>query len=118
MTAEHPLDPEALAGLRALDPAGGDAVVREIAAIFLEDTPGRLAELEAAASSGNSEKFIRAAHSLKGGAAALGASKIRHAADRAESEARKNGLAAGAAALPDLHAAWRASEPHLRRLLS
>ena len=48
MTAEHLIDPEALAGLRALDPAGGDAVVREIAAIFLEDTPGRLAELEAA----------------------------------------------------------------------
>jgi hypothetical protein len=40
-----PLDAETLAGLRALDPEGGDSVVREIAGIFLEDAPGRIREL-------------------------------------------------------------------------
>jgi HPt (histidine-containing phosphotransfer) domain-containing protein len=112
-----PLDAETLAGLRALDPEGGDSVVREITAIFLEDAPGRIRELESAAARGDVERFVREAHSLKGGAASLGASLVRHASERIESSTRREGLSTGIALLPELQAAWRESEPHLRRLL-
>ncbi len=112
-----PLDAETLAGLRALDPEGGDSVVREVTVIFLEDAPGRIRELESAAARGDVERFIREAHSLKGGAASLGVSLVRQAAESIESSTRKDGLAAGIALLPELKSAWRESEPHLRRLL-
>ena len=111
------LDPETLAGLRALDPTGSDAVLREIAAIYLEDTPTRLRELEDAANGGHAERFIRAAHSLKGSSASLGVTAMRAAAERIESAARSSGLPAGVAHLPALREAWSASEPHLRRLV-
>ena len=111
------LDPETLAGLRALDPTGGDTVVREIAAIYLEDTPTRLRELEDAANAGHAERFIRAAHSLKGSSASLGVTAMRAAAERIESAARSSGLPAGVSHLPALREAWSSSEPHLRRLV-
>lgn len=117
MPDDSPLDAETLAGLRALDPSGGDAVVREIAGIFLEDTPSRLRELEEAATAGHIERFIRAAHSLKGSSASLGVTAMRAAAERAESAARSSGLAVGVTHLPALREAWIASEPALRRLL-
>lgn len=117
MLDPSPLDAETLAGLRALDPTGSDAVVREIAAIYLEDTPARLRELEDATATGNSERFIRAAHSLKGSSASLGVTAMRLAAEKTESAARSSGLTAGVAHLPALREAWSAAEPFLRRLL-
>lgn len=117
MPEVSPLDPETLAGLRALDPTGGDTVVREIAAIYLEDTPTRLRELEDAANAGHAERFIRAAHSLKGSSASLGVTAMRAAAERIESAARSSGLPAGVSHLPALREAWSSSEPHLRRLV-
>ncbi len=117
MPEVSPLDPETLAGLRALDPTGGDTVVREIAAIYLEDTPTRLRELEEAANAGHAERFIRAAHSLKGSSASLGVIAMHAAAERIESAARSSGLPAGVSHLPALREAWSSSEPHLRRLV-
>ena len=117
MIEPSPLDAETLAGLRDLDPTGGDAVVREIASIYLQDTPIRLHELEEAAAKGNTERFIRAAHSLKGSSASLGVTSLRLAAEKTESSARASGLTAGMAHLPALREAWSAVEPHLRRLV-
>ena len=111
------LAPEALAGLRDLDPTGGDSVVREIAALYLEDTPARLRELQDAAAAGHAESFIRAAHSLKGSSVSLGVSAMRAAAERLESAARSSGLPAGVAHLPALLDAWSETEPQLRRLV-
>lgn len=118
MLPESPLDAETLAGLRALDPTGGDSVVREIAAIYLEDTPARLRELEEAAVSGNADRFIRAAHALKGSSASLGVTGMRLAAEQAESAARASGLTAGLVHLTAVRAAWVSCEPSLRRLLA
>lgn len=118
MLPESPLDAETLAGLRALDPTGGDSVVREIAAIYLEDTPARLRELEEAAVSGNADRFIRAAHALKGSSASLGMTGMRLAAEQAESAARASGLTAGLVHLTAVRAAWVSCEPSLRRLLA
>ena len=112
-----PLDAETLAGLRDLDPTGGDAVVREIASIYLQDTPIRMRELQDAAAAGHAERFTRAAHSLKGSSASLGVTAMRAAAERIESTARSAGLAAGVSHLPALREAWSAVEPRLRRLV-
>jgi HPt (histidine-containing phosphotransfer) domain-containing protein len=117
MPEESPLDAATLRGLRALDPTGGDEVLREIAAIYLEDTPLRLRELDDAAAAKQTERFIRAAHSLKGSSASLGVTAMRIAAEKAESAARTSGLAAGIVHLPALRAAWESSEAPLRRLL-
>ncbi|MCE2863463.1 MAG: hypothetical protein RIR76_2404 [Verrucomicrobiota bacterium] len=118
MPEESPLNAETLAGLRDLDPAGGDEVVREIATIYLEDTPARLREMEEAAAAGNADRFIRAAHGLKGSSACLGVTAMRLAAEHAESAARASGLPAGLVHLPALRAAWISCEPALRRLLT
>jgi HPt (histidine-containing phosphotransfer) domain-containing protein len=118
MPQEPALDTETLEALRALDPTGGNEVVREIAAIYLEDAPRRLREMEAATDAGQAERFIRAAHSLKGSSASLGVTAMRLAAEKAESAARTAGLAHGSLHLPELRAAWSTCEPALRRLLA
>src|SRR5271168_4502334 len=60
--SEHPvLDPEAIAGLRALGGDDGDVFFREIVGIFLADTPMRLQELDSSLRGGDDARFIRAA---------------------------------------------------------
>jgi len=86
------IDPAAIENLRALNPDDGDDFLREIVAIFLEDTPHRLAELDQSLAAGDAAKFARAAHSIKGSSANLGAGILRAAADRLEQHARTRGL--------------------------
>lgn len=106
-----------IAALRMLDPDGGDGVLREVVTLYLEDTPLRLREMEQAAAEGANERFVRAAHSLKGGSASLGVTRVRLAAGEAETAARNGGLSAGATFLPALRKAWDEAAPHLRQLL-
>ncbi|MEY2880632.1 MAG: hypothetical protein RLZZ15_3012, partial [Verrucomicrobiota bacterium] len=40
------IDPVAIENLRSLNPGDNDEFLREIVAIFLEDTPQRIVELE------------------------------------------------------------------------
>mgnify|MGYP001114420873 CR=1 FL=1 len=87
------IDAEAIANLRALNPDDGDAFLREIVGIFLEDTPLRLAELDEALVAGDAPKFVRAAHSIKGSSANLGALQLRATAERLEHQAKSQGLA-------------------------
>ena len=91
--ADSILDPEALNNLRALDPDGGDVFLREVAGIFIEDTPKRLAELDQSLAAGDVPTFIRAAHSIKGASANLGAVALRAAAERLEHQGKTGGLA-------------------------
>lgn len=83
------LDPEAIANLRALGGEDGDAFLREIVAIFLADTPVRLAELDGALAAGEGSRFTRAAHSIKGSSSNLGAAGLQAAADRLEAKSRQ-----------------------------
>lgn len=87
------IDADAIENLRSLNPDDGDEFLREIVGIFLEDTPHRLAELDQSLASGDAAKFIRAAHSIKGSSANLGASLLRTAAERLEHHAKTTGLA-------------------------
>ena len=94
------LDPQAIENLRALNPGDNDEFLREIAQIFLEDTPKRITELDQSALAGDVEKFTRAAHSIKGSSANIGATSLRAAAERLEHQSRAQGIA-GAAGLVD-----------------
>ena len=92
--SEHPvIDPVAIENLRALNPDDNDEFLREIAGIFLEDTPLRIAELEQSLAVGDTLKFTRAAHSIKGSSSNLGAAALRAAAEALEHHARKDGIA-------------------------
>ena len=90
----HPvIDPQAIENLRILNPDDGDAFLREIAEIFLADTPKRIAELDQTLATGDAVAFVRAAHSIKGSSSNLGALALRQAAEVLENPAKKDGLA-------------------------
>ena len=92
MTAVTVLDPNAIAELRSLNPGDNDEFLREIAGIFLEDTPQRIAELDQSLAAGDAPKFTRAAHSIKGSSSNLGATGLRAVAEDLETRARAEGL--------------------------
>jgi histidine phosphotransfer protein HptB len=86
------IDSQAIENLRALNPGDNDEFLREIAGIFLEDTPLRIRELEQSLAAGDPAKFTRAAHSIKGSSANLGAMALRAVAEKLEHQSRSKGL--------------------------
>lgn len=92
MSDSSVIDPQAIESLRSLNPGDNDEFLREITGIFLEDTPLRIAELDQSRAAGDLGKFIRAAHSIKGSSANLGAVALRAAAEKLENESRIKGL--------------------------
>jgi HPt (histidine-containing phosphotransfer) domain-containing protein len=86
------IDPEAISNLRELNPGDGDAFLREIVSIYIEDTPKRIADLKSCLASGDVSAFTRAAHTIKGSSANVGAQLLRGIAERLEAVSRKEGL--------------------------
>jgi histidine phosphotransfer protein HptB len=116
--AEIPvIDPEALENLRALNPDDNDAFLREIAGIFLEDTPLRIAELEQSLAAGDAAKFTRAAHSIKGSSSNLGAMTLRAAAEKLEHQSKTAGLGDVAALVAAVKTEFARTLAELNRLL-
>ena len=116
MTPSDPLDPRTLQNLVDLDD-GGHGLLSEMIQIFREDTPDRLRDILAAAEAGDAYALSRAAHALKGGAGALGATVLQTLAADLEAEAEET-LAAGTQDLaPKLEEAFARSlaalEAHL-----
>ena len=67
------INPEAIAALRDLNPGDNDVFLMEIIGIYVEDTPMRLTELKKSLAAGETALFTRAAHTIKGSSANLGA---------------------------------------------
>ena len=86
--AEPVLDPAVIATLRQLSEPGGPDVVAEVFAIFLEETPRRLDDIDAAMEIGNVNQVHRLAHSLKGSAGNIGARAMFDACRALDEEAR------------------------------
>ena len=86
------IDSESIENLRSLNPGDGDEFLKEIIAIYLEDTPQRIAELEESLVGGDAPRFTRAAHSVKGSSANLGALAVRQVAEQLEHQSNKHGL--------------------------
>lgn len=111
------VDPDAIANLRALSPDDGDAFLKEIVAIFMDDTPKRIAELHACRISGDAATFTRAAHSIKGSSSNLGATELRAAAETLEHKSRENGLSDVDRLLAELEAAFARAKEALIKLV-
>jgi HPt (histidine-containing phosphotransfer) domain-containing protein len=111
------LDPQAIENLRALNPDDNDEFLREIAGIFLEDTPLRISELDQSALASDTAKFVRAAHSIKGSSANIGAAALRAAAEKLEHQSRTQGLADIAALVAEVKAEFSRARIALNELI-
>jgi len=111
------IDPQAIENLRSLNPGDNDEFLREITGIFLEDTPLRIAELGQSLVAGDVAKFTRAAHSIKGSSANLGAMALRTVAEKLEHQSRTEGLGNAAALVAEVRTEFARAEGELRKLL-
>lgn len=111
------LDPQAIENLRALNPGDNDEFLREIAGIFLEDTPQRIAELDQSALAGDIARFTRAAHSIKGSSANIGASSLRAAAENLEHQSRTHGFSGVAGLVEQVKAEYDRTQAALHALI-
>jgi len=92
MSSSPVIDPQAIENLRSLNPGNNDVFLKELTIIFLEDTPQRIADLDQSLVAGDTARFTRAAHSIKGSSANMGAMLLRAAAEKLEHHSRQNGL--------------------------
>jgi len=118
MSDSSVIDPQAIENLRALNPGDHDEFLREIAGIFLDDTPQRIAELTQSLTAGDTAKFTRAAHSIKGSSANLGAMILRTVAERLEHQSPKEGLAGVAPLVGEVQAEFARAEVELRKIIA
>ena len=116
MSAPVVIDLQAIEDLRALNPGDHDEFMHEIIAIFLEDTPERITELEAAFAAGDLVKFSRAAHSIKGSSANLGAAALRLVAGQLEERSRGPDVAGLPPLVASLKAEFDRTKAELNRL--
>jgi HPt (histidine-containing phosphotransfer) domain-containing protein len=101
-----------------LDRVGGDEdLLREITAIFVEEYPQLLQEIEAAIRDRSAVRLERAAHTLKGSVSNFGAQAATEAAYRLETLGRQGKLEQAEEALPDLLSEFVQLESALHQLL-
>jgi histidine phosphotransfer protein HptB len=110
------IDQEAISNLRDLNPGDGGEFLREIVAIYIEDTPKRIAELKACLKSGDAATFTRAAHTVKGSSANVGAQVLKAIAERLEHISRKEGLGSVGQLIADCEAEFGRVTVELRKL--
>jgi two-component system, sensor histidine kinase and response regulator len=102
----------------ALSRAGGDEeLLRELAALFLDDYPRNLEELKTAIAAGVAADIEHHAHSLKGSVSNFGAPEVVAAALALEQQGRNHTLEETPAALRRLESALAALKPELESLL-
>ena len=118
MSADKIIDPETIENLRMLDDDedGEDSFLREVIEIFLEDTPQKLTEMRDSFETGNTEVLSRAAHSVKGSSANVGAVKINSIAFDLENSTKDSVEGAGEK-IAALEAAFVEARAELEKLL-
>lgn len=112
------LDHDAIEAIRALGGDDPNSFLREIIDIFLSDTPARIDELAAAITSGDTPAFLRAAHSIKGSSANVGAAALKTAAEELENAARATGIAAQAPGVARIREEFERTKQALMALLA
>jgi histidine phosphotransfer protein HptB len=112
------IDQESIENLRSLNPDDGDEFLKEIIGIFLEDTPQRIAELNTSLASQDTVRFIRAAHSIKGSSANLGALALRAAAEKLKHHSNSVGLTDVTSMIAEIESQLDLAKDELNRLSS
>jgi PAS domain S-box-containing protein len=88
----------------ALRSLGDEALLREMAAMFLDECPKLMAAIDAAIGNGDAPELRRAAHTLRGSAQVVGARVVAQAALALETIGRAGQLQAAPAARRELEA--------------
>jgi histidine phosphotransfer protein HptB len=110
------IDPEAIASLRDLNPGDNGEFLREIVAIYIEDTPKRVDDMKRSLAAGDVSSFTRAAHTIKGSSSNVGAQVVRGLAERLERISRTEGLGAVSPLIAECDAEFARAAAELRRL--
>ena len=112
-----PLDAQVLRNLR--EAGGGDEeFIRELAALYLEDAPARLAHIREAVQEGDGAQLANAAHALKSSSGNIGASAVRDLCGELESLGRNGTMNHAAAKMQQLEREYARVEDELRRLIA
>lgn len=102
----------------ALHHAGDETeLLRTLVEMFLEDIPGRLDVIEAAAREGDAQALEQATHALKGTAAILALGPVRERAWALEKMGASGDLADAAGGVVQLRRAVEEAVPDLRDVL-
>jgi HPt (histidine-containing phosphotransfer) domain-containing protein len=110
------IDLEAISNLKELNPGDDGEFLREIVSIYIEDTPKRIADLKSCLASGDVKTFTRAAHTIKGSSANVGAQILRSLGERMELISRTDGLGAVAPLVAECEAEFAHVAVELRKL--
>ncbi len=104
---------------QALERMGGDMdLLREVAALFLDDAPNMMQAVTDAVARANAKDIERAAHSMKGCVANFGAKPAFDAALALEMAGRQNNLAEAGPLLARLEEAIGRLKPELSALVN
>lgn len=85
---------------------GGDKLLGQMIRLFLENAPGRMAQIRAGIDGGDVKESEKGAHSLKSSAANVGAMKVRAIAADMERAAADGDKAQVTTLLPSLESAF------------
>ncbi len=105
------LDPRVVGQIRKL---GGDELMRQLVATFLEHAPGRLEGVRGGLASGDLRRVEKAAHSLRSSLASLGASGLAQLAGDLEARSREGDAEASGPLAASLESGFVELERSLR----
>jgi signal transduction histidine kinase/DNA-binding response OmpR family regulator/HPt (histidine-containing phosphotransfer) domain-containing protein len=114
--APSPVDGAVLDGIRALNPARGDAIVARVVAAYLASVPEQLEELRGCLESGDAEGLRFVAHALKSSSGNVGARGLQEEARALEQEARGGDLGRAKQRVERIEEEWRRARPFLQGL--
>jgi HPt (histidine-containing phosphotransfer) domain-containing protein len=112
------LDPNALAGLRELNPGDNGAFLRELIEVFLQDAPGYLEGIRAGVAAQDAPAAVSASHTLKGSASNFGAGRLAAVSLRIEKLAKAGSLEEVRQTLPVLEREFQAVQAELKKVLA
>jgi PAS domain S-box-containing protein len=106
-TAADVIDPAMLADLKQMGGGNGVDIIKDLLNLFRNDVPPLLTALRAAVTAGDPQKLKESAHSLKGGAANLGAKTMAALCFELEKKGRAGSVEGAAERLPAIEEQFR-----------
>ena len=104
MSDPQSLDPAAIESLRSLGSDSDGSFLRELIEVYLQDMPGRLADLDHALAKGDAHAMMCAAHTIKGSSSNFGATRLAHLAQEIEFHGKAGNCGPVPSLLPGLKA--------------
>jgi len=111
------LDPAVVESLRRLNQPGEPDVVHEVLTLFIAEAPARLTAVAAAVEAADAMSLQRAAHALKGSAAAIGATALQRICADLEDMGRRGALAGARDGLESMRSAYASLHAEINHLL-